>query len=118
MCPSRVLTPSDSIFQKADYHRVSILGNTLFYALCVDDMGVCISSDLPGIYFSGLFRMITFLLAFVTMTVQSITGASWYLVVFVFAVIFVSAFGHLIAEHVIRFARGKRFLRSRPELVK
>ncbi|KAJ7097722.1 hypothetical protein C8R44DRAFT_949315 [Mycena epipterygia] len=49
-----------------------------------------------------IWGMFTFVLAFLTMTIQSISGASRCFVVAVFAVIFVSAVGHLIAENVAR----------------
>ncbi|KAJ7732249.1 hypothetical protein DFH07DRAFT_968515 [Mycena maculata] len=56
-----------------------------------------------------IWGMLTFLLAFFAMTIQSVTGATRSFVVAIFAVIFVSAVGHLTAEHVVRFARGKTF---------
>jgi hypothetical protein len=51
--------------------------------------------------------MITFLLAFFTMAIQSINSTSRCFVVGIFVAIFVSAVGHLTAEHVVRFTRGK-----------
>ncbi|KAJ7505944.1 hypothetical protein B0H11DRAFT_1976753 [Mycena galericulata] len=53
-----------------------------------------------------IWGMLTFLLAFFTLTIQSTTGAGRGLVVVVFSVVLVVAVGHLIAENVVRFARG------------
>ncbi|KAJ7020246.1 hypothetical protein C8F04DRAFT_1403752 [Mycena alexandri] len=61
-----------------------------------------------------LWGMITFVVAFFIMAVQSTTGAIRIFVVIVFAAIFVSAVGYMTAEHCIRFIQADRARRAPP----
>ncbi|KAF7366714.1 hypothetical protein MSAN_00929500 [Mycena sanguinolenta] len=94
-------------------HPCSSSDTTAFFSRrsVIGLQSLAILYSLPSTFM--LWGMTTFVMAFLTMTIQSITGAARGLVVVVFVGIFASAFGYLTAEIWIRCIRRKKALRQR-----
>jgi hypothetical protein len=109
--PVHIFTPltgtlAESILRKPQYHWPRILGALILLASCIHDMGVNIAY-VPFLCRDFLMpsRMITFLLAFLVLVIQSLAGRIKIFVMVVGGAILISTLSCILAERAMRLAQ-------------